>query len=60
MTVTTLDQELNFSNYLINSTLEHESNKKKKASRACLHCQRVKNDCFLRNINRIKQTYYRF
>lgn len=39
---TTTDQELNFSNYFtsVNNSTELE-NKKKKASRACLHCQRV-------------------
>lgn len=57
MTATALDQELNFSNYLINSTMEHEANKKKKASRACLHCQRVNIQNSLRN-SIIKQ--YRF
>ncbi|KAI9362590.1 hypothetical protein BD770DRAFT_359325 [Pilaira anomala] len=43
---TTTDQELNFSNYFtsVNNSTELE-NKKKKASRACLHCQRAHLTC---------------
>lgn len=42
MSTMTSDQEINFTNYFSNPTTATEQlEKKKKASRACLHCQRV-------------------
>lgn len=40
---TTTNQEINFTNYFGTNSGAELENKKKKASRACLHCQRVKN-----------------
>lgn len=40
MTITT-NQEINFTNYFGTNSGTDLENKKKKASRACLHCQRV-------------------
>ncbi|GAA5805602.1 hypothetical protein EDC94DRAFT_626592 [Helicostylum pulchrum] len=44
---TTTDQEINFSNYFssVNNSSTELENKKKKASRACLHCQRAHLTC---------------